>query len=110
MKAMPGGLTVLAASLAVAPASHPARAQNEIAIDSYSCRQILRETGPERDVAVAFLHGYILGKAGAATMNVEGLRKQTGTFIERCLDNPQAGALDSMVKSGTGGPGAASSP
>jgi len=110
MTAMPVGLTALAASLAVAPALHSARAQQEITIDSYSCREILRETGPERDVAVAFLHGYILGKAGAATLNIEGLRKQTGVFIERCLDNPQASALDSMVKSGTGGPGAASSP
>jgi len=110
MRAMSVGLTALAASLAVVPASHSARAQHEIAIDNYSCREILREAGPERDVAVAFLHGYILGKAGAATLDVEGLRKQTGIFIERCLDNPQASALDSMVKSGTGGPGPASSP
>ena len=100
MKAIRGCLTALTASLAMAPASHPARAQNDISIESYSCREILREAGPERDIAVAFLHGYILGKTGTNKMNVEGLRKQTIIFIERCIDNPQASAFDTMTKSG----------
>jgi hypothetical protein len=98
MKAMLRGVAGLIASLAVASAFGSAVAQNAISIEGYSCREILREAGPERDIAVAFLHGYILGKAGATQLDIEGLRKQTKVFIERCLDDPQASALQSMLK------------
>jgi hypothetical protein len=90
------------ASMAAAVACLPeANAQNkgELAIESYRCKDLLRESGTERDVAVAFLHGYILGRAGAQKFDVDTLRKQTAAFIERCLDNPQGRALDTMLQS-----------
>jgi hypothetical protein len=110
MKAIARLRTPLIASLAVASPFGSAVAQNEISIVGYSCREILREAGAERDIAVAFLHGYILGKAGATQLDIDGLRKQTKIFIERCLDNPQASALDSMLKSVAAAPSAARSP
>ena len=56
----------------------------------------MRESGVNRDVAVAFLHGYLIGKAGGDRFNVETLRKQTDAFLDRCLDNPSAKAVDAM--------------
>jgi hypothetical protein len=67
-------------------------------IEQYSCKDILREAGANRDVAIAFLHGYLLGKSGSSKFNVEALEKQTDAFIERCLDNPQEKAQDAMQK------------
>jgi hypothetical protein len=99
MKRTRSGLTGVVTGVILASAFDSAIAQNDISIETYSCREILREAGPERDVAVAFIHGYILGKAGASKLQIAALRKQTSMFIERCLDNPQASALESMLKS-----------
>ena len=51
-----------------------------------------------QDVTRAFLHGYLLGKSGRATFNIDDLHKQTSAFIERCLDNPSERAVDAMSK------------
>ena len=65
-------------------------------VAQYSCKDVMRESGGNRDVAVAFLHGFILGKSGRSVFNVETMRKQTDAFIERCLDNPALKAVDVM--------------
>lgn len=67
-------------------------------IAQYSCKDVMRESGGNRDVAIAFLHGFVLGKSGGTAFNVETLRKQTDAFIERCLDNPALRAADVMAE------------
>jgi len=47
--------------------------------------------------ALAFLHGYLLGKSGRSTFNIDDLHKQTSAFIEYCLDNPSERAVDAMT-------------
>ncbi len=105
MKSMIGFASVTS-FLAMAICAHPASAQDKagLAIERYSCRDILRESGTDRDVAVAFMHGYILGKAGITTLNVEALLKQTTAFIERCLDNPKESAIATMLTTANGAP------
>jgi len=71
---------------------------NDRTINQYACKDILRESGSNRDVAVAFLHGFLLGKSGAAKFNLEALKKQTDAFLDRCLDNPHDKAVDAMMK------------
>jgi hypothetical protein len=66
-------------------------------IEQYACKDVMRESGGNRDVAIAFLHGFILGKSGGSGFNVETLRKQTDVFIERCLDNPGLTAIEAMT-------------
>ena len=78
----------------------PALAQDnsQRRIDQYECKDILREPDARREVAVAFLHGYLIGKAGAATFSPQDLSKQTNAFIEHCLENPHDKALNAMMK------------
>lgn len=78
----------------------PARAQDnsQRAIEQYECKDILREPDARREVAIAFLHGYLLGKAGAATFSPQTLSKQSNAFIEHCLENPHDKALNAMMK------------
>ena len=71
---------------------------NERTIEQYACKDILRESGSNRDVAIAFLHGFLLGKSGAAKFNLDALKKQTDTFVDRCLENPHDKAVDVMMK------------
>ena len=67
-------------------------------IEQFTCKDIMRESGPHRDVAIAFLHGYLVGKSGTSKFNLETLTKQSNAFIEQCLDNPNAKAEDIMAK------------
>ncbi len=67
-------------------------------IEQYMCKDVMRESGANRDVAIAFLHGYLLGKSGSSKFDLEVLHKQSDDFIEQCLDNPAQKAVDVMAK------------
>ncbi len=58
----------------------------------------MRESGASRDVAIAFLRGFLLGKSGSTKFNLDILHKQSDEFIERCLTNPDEKAMDAMSK------------
>ncbi len=75
-----------------------AQAANTRTIDQYTCKDVMREHGGNRDVTIAFLHGFLLGKSGNGTFDIDALHKQTSDFIEYCLDNPSAKAVDAMSK------------
>ena len=84
--------------LLLAPAFSPVAAQDakDRAVEQFLCKDVVRESGV--DVAIAFLHGFLLGKSGSAKFNLDALHKQSSDFIERCLDNPGERALDAMAK------------
>ena len=67
-------------------------------VEQYACKDVMRERGADRDVAIAFLHGFLLGKSGANKFDLEILYKQSDAFIERCLENPAEPALEAMIK------------
>lgn len=73
-------------------------AQEERTIDQYSCMEVMKESGASRDSAIAFLHGFLLGKSGSTKFKIEELAKQTDAFIDGCLAAPTAKALDVMTK------------
>lgn len=89
----------IAAMLAAAPAQAQDKKQDagDRTVEQYACKDVMRESGGNRDVAIAFLHGFMLGQSGGSAFNVETLRKQTDAFIERCLDNPGLKAIEAMT-------------
>ena len=84
--------------LAAASTNAFAQDKGERSVDQYTCKDVMRESGPSRDVAIAFIHAYLLGRANATTFDADVLHKQTDAFINRCLDNPNEKALDAMMK------------
>jgi len=66
-------------------------------VEQYECKDILRDSGGNRDVAIAFLHGFLLGKSEGSKFNLDVLHAQTSAFIERCLENPHEKAIDAML-------------
>ena len=63
-----------------------------------SCKEIMRLSGGDRDIALAFAHGYMLGKKGTTRYNVDALAEITDQFIDYCLDHPAENALQSFEK------------
>lgn len=84
--------------VAIGVGSTSAQEQTDRSVDQYTCKDIMRETGQSRDVSIAFIHAYLLGKANATTFNIRALQQQTEAFIDRCLDNPNEKALEAMMK------------
>ncbi len=86
----------LLAGLSLSPAL--AQAASGRTVEQYTCKDVMREHGDNRDVTIAFLHGYLLGKSGGSAFDVDALHKETSDFIERCLDNPNEKAVDAMSR------------
>jgi len=93
-------ITATAFLIAAAFAANPLSAQDagERSTDQYACKDVMRESGSNRDVAIAFVHGIFVGKSGGTKFNIETLKKQTDAFIDRCLENPSEKAMDAMAK------------
>ena len=92
-------LTIGSALLAVSLSglAH-AQASSARTIEQFTCKDVMREEGTNREVAIAFLHGFLLGKSGGSGFDVDTLHKQSRAFIEQCLDSPSARAVDVMTK------------
>ena len=67
-------------------------------LNDFSCKDVMVFTIDNREVAIAFMHGYFLGKQGKMTFNTDELAKRTDQFMDYCLDNPTAKAIDSMAR------------
>ena len=65
-----------------------------------SCKDIMRLSGEDRDIALAFAHGYRLGKMNTTKYEIDKLAAITDQFIEHCLDNPNDKALATFEKLG----------
>jgi len=100
MKAGFKAAITMAAVLVAAPTSNKAGAQGsqDRMIEQYTCKDIMRESGANRDVAIAFLRGFLLGKSGSTKFNIDVLHKQSDEFIERCLANPDEKAMEAMSR------------
>ena len=92
------GAAIVSAAMFVTAATSHAQETGDRTIEQFSCKDVMRDSGSNRDVAIAFLHGYLVGKSGSAKFNLDTLRKQSDQFIERCLDNPGEKAVDAMSK------------
>lgn len=92
------GVTIAVSANGAATAQSAPPAQFDRTVEQYTCKDIVREAGSSRDVAIAFLHGYLLGKSGSSKFNIDKLQQQTDAFVERCLDNPKDKAEDVMMQ------------
>ena len=65
---------------------------------SNSCKDVMRLSGADRDIALAFVHGYALGKKDTTRFDVDRLAEITDRFLDYCLDHPTENALQSFEK------------
>ena len=93
-----GSLSLSGIAVAQSSKQDDKSASNSRAINSYTCKDVMRASGEDRVISLALLHGYFLGKSGATTIDADAMRKATDEFIEYCLDHPTAKALEAMGK------------
>lgn len=79
------------AALAQEATPTPAPAAPSLDIEAMTCRYLLTAGGDERDLLLAFFHGYFAGKAGPdAVHDVDKMAERTDAVLEWCVDNPSA--------------------
>lgn len=91
-------LGILAASIVAFSAPSGAQEAKKSKVEDFTCKDVMREHGDARDIAISFLHGFLLGKSGNSEFDLEKLMDQTDEFIDSCLDNPGEKAVDIMQK------------
>ena len=67
-------------------------------LNDYTCKDVMRMSGGDRDMAIVSFHAFVLGKKGTTEFNVLKLGQATDRFVEYCLDNPKEKALSVMEK------------
>jgi hypothetical protein len=72
--------------------------QNARDLRDNTCKDVMRLSGQDRDVALALAHGYVLGKKGTTKFEIDRLALITDKFIDHCLDNPKDNALAAFEK------------
>jgi hypothetical protein len=88
--------TAAAIALLISATSGMALAADQRDFGTQSCKDVMRLSGEDREIALAFAHGYVLGKKGTTQYDVDTLAQVTDDFIDYCLDNPKANALQSF--------------
>lgn len=88
-------LAVLSLSGTVASSAESSSVRD---LKNNSCKDIMRLSGDDREVALALAHGYVLGKKGTTQYEIEVLAGITDRFIDYCLDHPAENALESFEK------------
>ena len=89
---------LVAALLAHAPLGFAESSTLVDDLSAYKCRDVMRMSGDARDIALAVLHGYTLGKKGVVRYAPADLSKVTNEFIEHCLDHPSDNAMEAFAK------------
>ena len=95
------GLVAMAFALGTAVTAPAVAQDDEVAardIHDITCRDVIRLSGDDRDIAIAFLHGYILGDGESTEFVVPELYMATDLFIEYCLDNTGDVAVEALRK------------
>jgi hypothetical protein len=62
------------------------------------CKDIMILSGEDREIAIAFAHGYMLGKKNTTKYVPEELGNATDNFMDYCLDHPNDNALVTFEK------------
>jgi hypothetical protein len=79
-----------------AAAAEPADQKRDFSV--LSCKEVMRLSGTDRDITLAFAHGYVLGRKDTTRYDVDALAQVTDQFIDYCLDHPAENALQSFEK------------
>lgn len=100
-RSIPGAVAAaaFAVSAVVGPpslAAEPSGTQQDLG--TFTCKEVMRLSGEDREIAIALAHGYVLGKKGTSQYVVETLAEITDQFIDYCLDHPTENALQSFEK------------
>lgn len=94
-------LLVLSLVLAVTPALAEEGAPEERTVDiaKFTCKELMGGDDTDREVGMAFFHGFLAGKRDSRTINLQDMGAMTDRVKDYCLSNPTSTVMDAFAKS-----------
>ena len=93
------GLSVLAMALAAVPAwaEEGKSRENTIDIGKMTCKQLMSSNDTDREVGIAFFHGYMAGKKNRQTIDLPATSALSVKVRDYCLSNPTSTVMDAFI-------------
>lgn len=77
-----------------------AKAQQEetqtVDVEAMTCKEVMILSGMDRETTISYIHGYVAGKHGHASVDLDALTVATEAFVNNCLDSPTAKAVATL--------------
>jgi hypothetical protein len=92
-------LVLMFAAIALGTGQERAAAQDEtppVDLEELTCREVLLIDGNEREQLFLFMHGYMSGKNGETTVNIEQENDTSQQVKNTCIDNPDQSLLSTF--------------
>jgi len=68
-------------------------------IGKLTCKELMRGNDSDRDVGIAFYHGFLAGKTNNQVINIHDTGAKTERVRDYCLSNPTSTVMDAFTKS-----------
>jgi hypothetical protein len=68
-------------------------------IGKLTCKELMRGNDSDRDVGIAFYHGFLAGKTNSQVINIHDTGAKTERVTDYCLSNPTSTVMDAFTKS-----------
>ncbi len=91
----------LAVALVVVPVSaeEGKPGENTINIGKMTCKELMSGNDTDREVGIAFFHGYLAGKKGNEIVDLPSTSALSDRVRDYCLSNPTSTVMDAFTKS-----------
>jgi hypothetical protein len=70
---------------------------NQIRIKATTCKQLMGGNDLEREVGIAFYHGYLAGKNDSQSIDLPTTAAWTDRVREYCLMNPTSSVMEAFI-------------
>jgi len=72
----------------------------KIDISKMTCKELMSGNDTDREVGIAYFHGFLAGKKNSHVVDVKTTSELTDKVKDYCLSNPASTVMDAFTKSG----------
>jgi hypothetical protein len=91
---------IIGVALAAVPAwsEEGKLSENAIDIGKLTCKELMSGSDIDREVGIAFFHGYMAGKKNQETIDLPAASARSDKVKDFCLSNPTSTVMDGFLK------------
>jgi len=72
----------------------------KIDIGKMTCKELMGGNDLDREVGIAYFHGFLAGKTNSQVVDVKATSERTDKVKDYCLSNPASTVMDAFTKAG----------
>ena len=93
-------MVILGVSIAALPVwgQEAKLAPQKVDMSKITCKEFMAGNDNDREVNMAFMHGFFAGKKGNPVVDINAVTVQTEKVRDYCLSNPTSTVMDAFAK------------